>query len=149
MRLARPLLIALAVLLPLTGAASAEARRKATHAERAAIAAKFDAPPKCAKVFVSTVDRHWASYRFDGRTFDDPDCRPAAADGSPSCSGGTGAGGWSPRAAASTARCRRRPRRWPRTSACAASTSADRAPSGACGQNGARELTAGFTMAAR
>ena len=81
MRLARPLLIALAVLLPLTGAASAEARRKATHAERAAIAAKFDAPPKCAKVFVSTVDRHWASYRFDWRTFDDPDCRPAAADG--------------------------------------------------------------------
>jgi len=81
MRLARPLLIALAVLLPLTGVASAEARRKATHAERAAIAAKFDAPPKCAKVFVSTVDRHWASYRFDGRTFDDPDCRPVAADG--------------------------------------------------------------------
>ena len=60
MRLARPLLIALAVLLPLTGAASAEARRNATHAERAAIAAKFDAPPKCAKVFVSTVDRLWA-----------------------------------------------------------------------------------------
>ena len=81
MRLARPLLIALAVLLPLTGAASAAPRRKATHAERAAIAAKFDAPPKCAKVFVSTVDRHWASYRFDGRTFGDPDCRPAAADG--------------------------------------------------------------------
>ena len=80
MRLARPLLLALALLL-IAGAASAEARRKATHAERAAIAAKFDAPPKCARVFVSTVDRHWATYRFDGRTFDDPDCRAAAADG--------------------------------------------------------------------
>ena len=80
MRLARPLLLALALLL-IAGAASAEARRKATHAERAAIAAKFDAPPKCARVFISTVDRHWATYRFDGRTFDDPDCRAAAADG--------------------------------------------------------------------
>jgi hypothetical protein len=47
---------------------SAEARRKATAKERAAIAARFDAPAKCARIWVSTVDHHWAGYAFDGTT---------------------------------------------------------------------------------
>jgi hypothetical protein len=60
---------------------NAEARRKGTAKERAAIAARFDAPPKCARVWVSTVDHHWATYAFDGTKYDDPDCQPVAADG--------------------------------------------------------------------
>jgi hypothetical protein len=60
---------------------SAEGRRKATAKERAAIAARFDAPAKCARIWVSTVDRHWATYAFDGTKYQDADCKPAASDG--------------------------------------------------------------------
>jgi hypothetical protein len=80
MRLTGAISLAIGLLL-LLGAGSAEARRKPTTAERAAIAARFHAPPKCATVWISTVDHHWATYHFDDAKYKDPDCQPVAADG--------------------------------------------------------------------
>jgi hypothetical protein len=68
-------------LLLVVSVGNAEARRKATTKERAAIAARFDAPAKCARIWVSTVDRHWATYAFDDTKYQDADCKSAAADG--------------------------------------------------------------------
>ena len=50
-----------ALLLP---AATADARRKATGGEKRALPQAFNWPPKCAKVFIATVDQRWATYRF-------------------------------------------------------------------------------------
>jgi hypothetical protein len=73
--------VVLALLGVLLTAATADARRKPTRHERAAIAAKFDIPGKCLKIWVSTVNRHWARMEFNGKKFEDPDCKPHAADG--------------------------------------------------------------------
>ena len=73
--------MSLALALLIASAGTADARRKATSAERTAVARKFHAPAKCAIVYISTVDKHWASYHFDDATFKDPDCAKVAADG--------------------------------------------------------------------
>src|ERR1700743_1475182 len=80
MRLSAALLLIVGLLLSL-GAGSADARRRATSGERAAIAAKFHAPGKCAIVYISTVDQRWATYRFNSDLYKDADCQPYAADG--------------------------------------------------------------------
>jgi hypothetical protein len=80
MRISAALLLVVGLLLSL-GVGSADARRRATTAERAAIAAKFHAPGKCAIVYISTVDKHWATYAYNGEKYKDPDCKPYAADG--------------------------------------------------------------------
>lgn len=67
-----------ALLLP---AATADARRKPTRSEKRAIAEVFDAPPKCAKVFISTVDERWATYQFNHRKIDVSPCDQFVADG--------------------------------------------------------------------
>jgi hypothetical protein len=71
----------LAALACLTVATTADARRKANRSEKKAIAQRFNAPPKCAKVFVSTVNEHWASYQFNPRKIDVKPCDQVAADG--------------------------------------------------------------------
>ena len=78
MRLPLALLAIAAVLVPAT---SADARRKATKSEKRAISEIFNAPPKCSKVFVSTVDAHWASYQFNAAKIDVSPCEQVAADG--------------------------------------------------------------------
>ncbi len=65
----------------LVTAASATAQRRPTAGERRAIAKTFDVPAECVKIRVSTVNERWARMHFKGRKFDDPDCRPHAADG--------------------------------------------------------------------
>ena len=80
MRSLSPVLLVLGLILMLAPG-SAEARRKATADERAEIAARFDAPPKCAKVWISTVDHRWATYAFNGPKYEDPDCQPVASNG--------------------------------------------------------------------
>ena len=60
---------------------SADARRPATKSEKRAISKTFNAPPKCAKIFVSTVDQHWASYQFNAKKIDVSPCDQVAADG--------------------------------------------------------------------
>jgi hypothetical protein len=77
----RRIAVVTVLLATLALAATADARRKPTKAERASIAAKFDVPGKCLKIFVSTVNHRWARMEFNGKKFDDPDCRPHAADG--------------------------------------------------------------------
>ena len=72
------LLVLFAVLVPATGA---DARRKPSKSEKRAIAEVFNAPPKCAKVFVSTVDERWATYEFNGDRIDVSPCEQVAADG--------------------------------------------------------------------
>lgn len=78
MRKPLALLTLVATLVPV---AAADARRKATKSEKRAIARVFNAPPKCAKVFISTVDRRWASYQFNAKKIDVSPCEQAAADG--------------------------------------------------------------------
>lgn len=75
----RPALIAVALVALLAG--TADARRPATKSEKRKIAEIFNAPPKCAKIFVSTVDEHWASYRFNAKKIDVSPCDQVAADG--------------------------------------------------------------------
>lgn len=70
-------LLALSALL----VSSADARRPATKSEKRAISQFFNAPPKCAKIFVSTVDERWASYRFNANKIDVSPCDQVAADG--------------------------------------------------------------------
>ena len=69
------------VLLLVIAPGSAEARRRATSKERATIAAKFHMPPKCSVVWISTVDRRWATFHFNDAKFEDPDCAAVAGDG--------------------------------------------------------------------
>jgi hypothetical protein len=71
----------IALLVALSVVATADARRKPTRHERAAIAAKFGMPGKCLKIWVSTVNRHWARMEFNGKKYEDPDCQSHAADG--------------------------------------------------------------------
>lgn len=47
--------------------AAADGRRSATSSERAAIAKRIGVPSRCATVYVSTVDRRYASYQFNYR----------------------------------------------------------------------------------
>jgi hypothetical protein len=51
----------------LATAPAGDARRRATTAERAAVARHMGVPARCARVYVSTVDRHFASYEFNAR----------------------------------------------------------------------------------
>src|SRR3954468_13265898 len=53
------------VLFSVAGSGSAEARRPPTAAERAGIANAFKVPSRCSKVWVSSIDRHYASYEFN------------------------------------------------------------------------------------
>ena len=59
-------------------AGAADARRRADRAERAAIAKVMQVPARCATVYVSTVNRRWASFRFN---FRGEACLPYASDG--------------------------------------------------------------------
>lgn len=77
----RAILSLLAVAALLVPVASADARRKPSKGEKRAIAEVFNAPPKCAKVFVSTVDETWATYQFNANKFEDKTCQQVAADG--------------------------------------------------------------------
>ena len=79
MRQLTALLLALATCLAV--ATSADARRKATAKEKRQIAQIFNAPPKCSKVYISTVNERWGSYQFDHRKIDVEPCDQVAADG--------------------------------------------------------------------
>ena len=78
MRSALLLTLTAVLLLPV---ATADARRKATRSEKRAISQVFNAPPKCGKVFVSTVNERWATYQFNHRKIDVSPCEQVAADG--------------------------------------------------------------------
>lgn len=78
MRSSLALLLLIAVLVPATGA---DARRKPSKSEKQAIAEVFNAPPKCAKVFISTVDQQWATYQFNAKKINVSPCEQVAADG--------------------------------------------------------------------
>ncbi len=70
-----------AVLIAALFVGSADARRKATKPEKRAIAQVFNAPPKCAKIHISTVNQRFATYRFNPRKFNVKPCEQVAADG--------------------------------------------------------------------
>src|SRR5690349_11157607 len=53
------------VLVSVATSSAAEARRRPTAAERAGIANAFKVPSRCSKVWVSQIDRHYASYEFN------------------------------------------------------------------------------------
>lgn len=57
-----PVAIVLAVLT--IGSGVADARRLPTKIERAGVHRVFKVPAKCSKVYVSTVDRRYASYEY-------------------------------------------------------------------------------------
>jgi hypothetical protein len=58
-------------------ASPAYARRHPRDRERRAIAARMHVPPRCARVWISTVDRRWASFRSSTRQ----SCLQWAGDG--------------------------------------------------------------------
>jgi hypothetical protein len=77
----RRLAVVTVLLAALALAATADARRKPTKGERASIGAAVDVPGKCLRIFVSTVNERWARMEFNAKKYDNPDCRPYAADG--------------------------------------------------------------------
>ncbi len=81
MRSVASALSAVFVLLLVIAPGNAEARRRATSKERATIAAKVHVPAKCSVVWISTVDRHWATFHFNDAKFEDPECAAVAGDG--------------------------------------------------------------------
>jgi hypothetical protein len=77
----RRVTVVLTLLAVLSVAATADARRKPTTAERTALGKAVGTPGRCLKIFVSTVNEKWARAEFNGKKFDVPSCKAHAADG--------------------------------------------------------------------